>query len=139
MSSHNAYREKRGGRAGADCEQERMSEWSNARWPGRRRTKWKESRAGAFDLLDISTIARGLATNSAFAAVVAPVASTASNADAVLLFITVDADEVTTEVVLPAEGATARAVRANMRLQPVGVVGSHVSLQIVGSGEGCEE
>jgi hypothetical protein len=34
-----------------------------------------------------------------------------------------------------AEGATTRAMRANMRLQTVGIMGRHVSLQIVSSSE----
>jgi len=48
-----------------------------------------------------------------------------------------DADEVTTEVVFPAEGPTAVALRAHMGLQPVWVMGGHVGFQVVSSGKGC--
>jgi len=46
-----------------------------------------------------------------------------------------DADEVTTQVVLAAEGPTTRTMWADVRLEPVGVVGSHVCFEIVGPSE----
>jgi len=49
--------------------------------------------------------------------------------------ILVDADEVATQVVLAAERATTAGVVAYMRLQPVGVVCTHMSLEIVSA---CE-
>lgn len=39
------------------------------------------------------------------------------------------------KIVLPTKGATTGALRADMRLQPVRVMGSHVSLQVVGASE----
>ena len=50
-----------------------------------------------------------------------------------------NADEVATEVVLATEGPAAGPLRADVRLEPVGVMGSHVGLQIVGASKGCEE
>jgi hypothetical protein len=47
-----------------------------------------------------------------------------------------NANKVTTEVVLSAEGPTARAVGADVGLQPVRVVGAHVRLEIVRASEG---
>jgi hypothetical protein len=55
------------------------------------------------------------------------------------LVISVDANEVTAKVVLAAEGPPAGVVVADMRFQPVGVVGRHVGLEVVGTGEVWKE
>lgn len=47
-----------------------------------------------------------------------------------------DADEVTSQVVLPAERPPAFTVRANMWLEAVGLVGEHVLAQIPASIKG---
>jgi len=46
-----------------------------------------------------------------------------------------DADEVAAQVMLATEGPTAGAVRADMRLQAVGVMSRFVGLEIVGPGK----
>jgi hypothetical protein len=51
-------------------------------------------------------------------------------------FIPVDADEMPSQVVLAAEGPVTRGVGADMRLQPVGVMGGHVRLEVIRTGEG---
>jgi hypothetical protein len=50
--------------------------------------------------------------------------------------ITMNTDEVTTQVMLAAKRAAARAVWTYMRLKPVGVVGCHVRLEIVSTSKG---
>lgn len=44
------------------------------------------------------------------------------------VLVTVDTDEMTTEVMLATKGATTRAVWADMGLEPVWIVGGHVCL-----------
>lgn len=46
-----------------------------------------------------------------------------------------NANQMTTKIVFPAEGTTTRALRANMGLQPVGIMSGHMGLQVVGSRE----
>jgi hypothetical protein len=52
------------------------------------------------------------------------------------LFIAVDADQVTTEIVLATERATTGLVRAHVRLGTVRVVRRHVGLEVKGTSKG---
>ena len=53
--------------------------------------------------------------------------------------IAVDTDEMTAEIVLATEGATAAGVTADKVLDAVGVVGGHVCLEVEGTSEGCRK
>jgi hypothetical protein len=92
-------------------------------------------------LLNIVAIAGIVATNPSLATRVAPAAGSVLYTNGLFRsyrkdgstdrFITMDADEMTTQIVLPAEGTTARSLRAHMRLQTIGIVGGHVCLQVI--------
>ena len=92
-------------------------------------------------LLDIVTIAGFVAANPSLAARVAPATGSVLNTNRLFRchrekgstdrFITMNADEMTTQIVLPAEGTTTRSLRAYMRLQTIGIVGSHMCLQVI--------
>lgn len=92
-------------------------------------------------LLDVVAIADFVAANQSLAARVAPATGSVLNSNGLFRsqrkkgstdgFITMNADEMTTQIVLPTEGTTTRSLRANMRLQTIGVVGSHVCLQVI--------
>lgn len=95
-------------------------------------------------LLDVVAVAIGAAADPTLSTGVAPSARATLDTDGLLgsrekrggdRLITVDADEVATQIMLPAERATARTLRANMGLQPVGIMSGHVSLQVVRSRE----
>lgn len=49
--------------------------------------------------------------------------------------VSMDTDEMTTQVVLATEGSATGTVRADMGLQSVGVMSRHVRLQVIGSSE----
>lgn len=77
-----------------------------------------------------------------FATVITPSSVTFLDANGRLVrskigVIAMDADEVTSEVVLTTEGAATGGVGADMRLQAIGVVSSHVRLEIVCASEGA--
>jgi len=92
-------------------------------------------------LLDIVAIAGSVAANPSLAARVAPATGSILNTNGLLRshrekgsadrFITMNADEMTTQIVLPTERTTTRSLRAHMRLQTIGIVGSHVCLQVI--------
>lgn len=75
-----------------------------------------------------------------FAALITPNTLGALSANGVgrPLLVTMDADQMTTKIVLAAEGTTTVGVGADMGLQTVRVVGGHVSLKIVGPSEGYD-
>jgi len=85
-------------------------------------------------LLDIAAIAFGLA-DVALAAGITPGAKTALDADGDfwhgcegIRFFAMNADEVTAQVVLAAEGTTTRAVSADIGLEAVGIMSRHMGL-----------
>ena len=97
-------------------------------------------------LLDVVAITGFVATNPSLAARVAPATGSALNTNGLLRshrekgstdrFIAMNADEMTTQIVLPAEGTTTRSLRAHMRLQTIGIMGSHMCLQVICPSEG---
>lgn len=92
-------------------------------------------------LLDVEAVADFVAANQSLAARVAPATGSILNTNGLFRshwergsayrFITMNANEMTTQVVLPAEGTATRSLRTHMRLQTIGVVGSHVCLQVI--------
>lgn len=86
-------------------------------------------------------VTRFVAANPPFAARVAPATRSVLNANRLFRshrnngstdgFIAMNADKMTTQIVLPAEGTTARSLRAYMRLQTIGIMGSHMCLQVI--------
>jgi len=92
-------------------------------------------------LLDVVAIAGFAAANPSLAASIAPATGSVLNTDGLFRshgekssthrFITMNADEMTTQIVLPTEGTTTRSLRANMRLQTIGIMSSHMCLQII--------
>jgi hypothetical protein len=42
-----------------------------------------------------------------------------------------NADEMTTQIMLPTERTTTRSLRANMRLQTIRIMSSHMCLQVI--------
>jgi hypothetical protein len=77
------------------------------------------------------------ATDGPLAAGVTPVSVSSADANSLLRrlegLIAVDANKMPSQVVLPGEGSAARAVGADMGLEPVGVMRRHVRLEIVSS------
>ena len=75
------------------------------------------------------------ATNRALSTGVTPVSVSRADANGLLrrleALITVDANQMPAKVVLSGEGSTARAVGANMGLEPVRVMRGHVRLEVV--------
>jgi len=53
------------------------------------------------------------------------------------LVIPVDANKVSPQIVLAAEGPCTGVMGADMRFQPVGVVGRHVSFEVIGTSKGA--
>ena len=91
-------------------------------------------------LLDVAGAAL-LPADPTLATGLAPAARTTANTDRLpsgvgRQFIPVDADEMPSQVVLAAEGPVTRGVGADMRLQPVGVMGGHVRLEVICTSEG---
>jgi len=93
------------------------------------------------ELLDVVAIAEFVAANPSLAARVAPATGSVLNTNGLFRshrekggtdrFITMNADEMTTQIMLSAKGTTTRSLRAHMRLQTIGIVGSHVCLQVI--------
>lgn len=94
-------------------------------------------------LLDVSAATLSSNADPSFATVIAPASRASVDADSLSCcrgcgrdgLVAVDANQMTAQIMFAAEGATTRAMRANMRLQTVGIMGRHVSLQIVSSSE----
>jgi len=96
-------------------------------------------------LLDVVAVTGGAAADPAFAAVVAPDPRATLNSNRFLdrrrrctnrCIVTMDADEVATQVMLATERPATSAVGADMRFQTVGVMSCLVGLEIVGSSKG---
>lgn len=94
-------------------------------------------------LFDIGTAALDGSADPTFATVVAPAPSAAVDTDGLRHgrrrrgdgLVTVDAHQVAAEIMFATERAPARAMRADMGLQAVGIMSGHVGLQVVGPGE----
>jgi hypothetical protein len=92
-------------------------------------------------LLHVVAIACFVAANPSPTARVAPATRSVLNTNGLFRshrekgstdrLITMNTDEMTTQIVLPAEGTTTRSLRAHMRLQTIGIVGSHMCLQVI--------
>ena len=92
-------------------------------------------------LLDVVAIASFVAANPTLAARVAPATGSVLNTDRLFWrhrekgstdrFITMNTDEMTTQIVLPTKGTTTRSLWANMRLQTIRIMSSHMCLQII--------
>jgi hypothetical protein len=92
-------------------------------------------------LLDVVAIAGCVAANPSPAARVAPATGSVLNSNGLFRsqrekgstdrFITMNADEMTTQIVLPTERTTTRSLRANVRLQTIRIMSSHMCLQVI--------
>jgi hypothetical protein len=92
-------------------------------------------------LLDVVAVAGFVVANQSLAARVAPATGSVLNSNRLFRshrkkgntdrFVSMNANEMTTQIVLPTEGTTTRSLRANMRLQAIGIVGSHMCLQVI--------
>lgn len=99
-------------------------------------------RHGGF-LLDVSAAALSSDTDPSFATVITPPSWASVDTNSLGCcrgsrrdgLVAVNANQVTAQIMLAAEGATTGTMRANMRFQTVGVMRRHMSLQIVGSSE----
>ena len=88
-------------------------------------------------LLNISTGASSVTTNAALATSIAPAASATFDSNRFLRsgkkrgadrFITVNANEMATEVMLATEGAPARSLGTYVGFEPIWIMGGHVGL-----------
>ena len=92
-------------------------------------------------LLDVGAIAGFVAANPPLATRVAPTTRSVLNTNGLFRshrekgstdrFITMNANEMTAQIVLPTEGTTTRSLRAHMRLQTIGIMSSHMCLQVI--------
>jgi hypothetical protein len=102
-----------------------------------RQAKGKNSRKLHLHLLDVVAIASGASANDTFPTGVTP--GPACFGDTYIAprerVVSMNAREVTTKVVLPAERPATVAVRASVGFRPVRVVSGHVRLKIECSGE----
>jgi hypothetical protein len=95
------------------------------------------------NLLDVVAITRGTAANPALATVVTPDPISPLDTNHLLYrgtrsgsFVAVNADKVAPQIMLAAERPSTSAVRADVRLQTVGVMGRLVGLEIISAGKG---
>jgi hypothetical protein len=98
------------------------------------------------DMVEGLLVARAFsfAVERARAAGIAPVAHTPLDADGALRLsheaggnglIAMNADEMTTKIMLATERTTTRALGADMGLEPVGIMGTHMRFQVVCTSE----
>jgi len=97
-------------------------------------------RKAIFDnrLLDIDAVAC-LIFNETFSAIITPLPGILQARDSHFDrgLVTMNGNKMPAKIVLPRKGPRTRAVRANMRLGTVGIMGSLVSLEVVSAGEGA--